>query len=159
MTLGLGLPNCAWRVFSQAEVDAVLDLRPGACLSIVFHDSPVLGAKIDQEAWLWQQLGQPPWTCRFYTGPLQDWKPEDLAFELYILDQKYRARGMSPRWTPWNEANIEGFGEDWERLISFAVAVEAGVHMYNPKIPLDLPALSPTGNYRQGLEAMAKAGL
>lgn len=157
--LGLVCPNRQWALWTADECSALIDLMPAALCIIGFPQSPVLRAKIEQEASLWEQLGKPKIILRPYADGIITFNALDWSFECYILLQKYRAVGMDCELVCGNEFQIEGGGEDWQRQIDWLRAFATDFRMRSPNTVLHLPALSPIGNYRQGWQAYSDAGL
>lgn len=156
---GLTLPNAQWRLYTAEEEAAVLDLRPQALLILGYPDSPILEAKTEQEARLWEALGRPPVLLRPYAeNIMRDYTPQEWHRKTKSLLEAYLVR-MPVEWVPWNEPNIEGMGEDWDRQIRFAIGYVWPFRQDFWDVPLHLPALSPRGNYHDGLLSYSSATL
>ena len=165
MTLGLGLPNAQFRKYFQRELKAVRDLGPDNLLIIAYHDDDKEYDRITQEAELCRDLGITAPLVRVYRPTVRGLNPVVCAAEDARLFQLYLGAGLTPGWIPWNEMNIEGWGEDWSAQIEYAKAylsafteivaadnLELGVEVH-------LPALSPIGDYEDSWYAYRDAGL
>lgn len=159
MNLGLTLSNRQWSLYSDEEVAAILDLRPSAILIIGYPESSVLPEKVAQEAGIWEQLGRCPVVLRPYAPEIIARKPEDWSFECYMLVQKYRAYGITPEMVGANELNHWGergraegeWVEDWPEQVAWLQTFAKDFRMRSPNTVLHAPALSPNGNYLDGI--------
>lgn len=104
---GLGLPNYTWTTMTDREVRAILDLRPEALLLMGYPDSPVLDAKIEQEASIYEQIGRPPTLLRAYAPDIFDRDPSHWAGDFAHLVKRYRAAGIDVQGVGYNEPRIE----------------------------------------------------
>jgi len=154
------MPNAQWRPYASRELDAARALKPDGLLFIAYHFDAGQQRRIEQEVILCRTLGITSPLVRVYRGTVRDLEARDAAYEDSLLLARYRDAGLHPEWLPWNEMNIEDWGEDWPAQIEYAKAyLEAFRSYVSQPVIVHCPALSPTGNYRQGDAAYQAAGL
>ena len=157
---GLGMAAANWRSYTDAEMQAAIDLAPEGFLFIAFPGDPTQRDRVAQEAELCRAIGNMSPHVRMLLPNSMSLSPSDLAFEMYMLYRLYVAAGLNPSWSPWNEVNIPGerglpleagLQEDWHFQIEYAREFLAYLRMRVPDIRVYIPALSPQGGYLEGL--------
>jgi len=164
---GIHLPNAQFRAYTQQELDAVIDLGAEGILALVYPSDPTQVERIEQEAELCHRIGNRKPMLRLYFPNCMGLQPQDLAFETYLMHQKYVAKNLTPIWVCWNESNIPGerglppeagLQEDWDFQVAYAKDFLAYLRMRLPDVRVYIPALSPLGNYLDGLDRYMELG-
>lgn len=161
MGLGLGMPNAGGRQYYTREILAVRGLCPANLLFIAYPGDETQADRTRQEVTLCQELGITSPIVRVYRPTVWGLDPKVCAEEDAPLFLQYGEAGVSPEWVPWNEMNLEGWGEDWAAQIDYAKEYLRAFRLsaLPASVFVHLPALSPTGNYQDGYTAYKKAGL
>lgn len=160
MSLGLGMPNCGGRPYTDEEMQAVKNLKPANILVIAYPGDGTEPERISQVKELCDYLGIYDPNIRVYIPNAMSRSPQDVGFEVYLTIQPYKAKGLKPKvfWT--NENNLPGerglpeeagWQEDWDFQAQWLEASAADFRMRSPNTIIITPALSPNGRYLDGL--------
>lgn len=108
MTIGLGLPNCQWRAYTERELIAVRDLRPANLLLIAYPGDVTQVDRIQQEAELCRELGIASPLVRVYAEHImRDYTPAAWAKICSDMIDLYLSVGLYVELVPANEPNLE----------------------------------------------------
>ena len=152
MRKGLTLPNTEWRAWTQDEVRALWDLEPQT-LVVLAYNPDTRPAVESHRAEVKRYVDGHPGTVvlyRPYEPDIASRDPRDWAKE---CRRRVEYFGVPGELIPANELNIEGMYDDWKRQAEWLQAFSDAWRLIGGGIPLHLPALSPTGNYRAGYAA------
>jgi len=156
----LTLPNWQYQPYTATEIAALVDLAPETLVFIAYNsDYDVI--HLNQILAFLAQYPTPRVIVRVFETNIGQFDPSvwaNICRDVCLTRLGYIKQLEC---IPWNEPNIEWTDHqtDWAYQANFAATFAAQWRQIAPDVPLHLPALSPTGNYWQGWEAYAAAGL
>jgi len=163
MRAGLTLPNRADSLYTDAEIAALDDLAPGALVALTYGESASETQHRDVVRAYCRAHPETRVMLRMYSGT--EWSTDPAAWAatcaarlLFWSSGVWPAR---PEVIPANEGNIESpWVAQWTRQVQWLSAfAQAWRALAKGTFTLHLPALSPNGDWRDGLAAYRVAGL
>ncbi|MDA8189778.1 MAG: hypothetical protein M0T85_16685 [Dehalococcoidales bacterium] len=144
---GLTMPNYQWKRWSQAELDAVVDLAPDVLVVLVYDGE--IYASSDKFVQLEMLLGRLPSLKRLQLRPyapnIPQFNPEGWAAECDRRIAPYRSLGIPLDLIPANEWNLaaEGGHSDWATHLDWFLRFACAFCNLDKTTKLHIPAPSP----------------